>query len=183
MANTLSNDAFDTISDDEAPRPTDPAEKKRRIFLTDVGLFAAGVAAAIVTVPAIAFLLGLRKAPTSWRSLGRIDDFKIGETVQVSFADPSPLPWSGVTAKTAAWLRRKSEREFVAFAVYCTHLGCPVRWIPSANLFMCPCHGGVFYADGEVASGPPPKPLSTYPVRLNQGLIEIQTSPVPITTG
>lgn len=183
MANSLSNDALHAAP---APGPLpqgDPQDKKRRTFLTDVGLAAAGIAAAIVTVPAIAFLLGLRKTPTIWRSLGRVDDFKVGETVEVSFTDPSPLPWSGVTAKTAAWLRRNSEQEFVAFAIYCTHLGCPVRWLPTANLFMCPCHGGVFYADGKVASGPPPKPLSTYPVRVNQGLVEIQTSPVPITTG
>ncbi len=184
MANNPSND--DTVNAASAPGASqyaDPREKKRRTFLTDVGVLAAAVAAAIVTVPAIAFLLGLRKSPTVWRSLGHVDDFKIGETVEVSFADPSPLPWSGVTAKTAAWLRRNGKQEFVAFAIYCTHLGCPVRWIPTANLFMCPCHGGVFYADGKVASGPPPKPLSTYPVRVTQGLVEIQTSPVPITTG
>ena len=183
MADNLSDDLLDGAQEPVHSQPTEPGEKKRRTFLTEIGVLAAGVAAAIVTVPAIAFLLGLRKTPTIWRPLGRIDDFKIGETVAVSFTDPSPLPWSGVTAKTAAWLHRKDQQEFVAFAIYCTHLGCPVRWIPSANLFMCPCHGGVFYADGNVASGPPPKALSTYPVRVNQGLVEIQTSPVPITTG
>lgn len=182
MANIFSNDS-EAASELGTREQADPRDKKRRTFLTDVGLVAAGIAAAIVTIPAIAFLLGLRKTSTIWRSLGHVDDFKIGETVEVSFSDSSSLPWSGVTAKTAAWLRRTDQNEFVAFAIYCTHLGCPVRWIPSANLFMCPCHGGVFYADGSVASGPPPKPLSTYPVRVNQGLVEIQTSPVPITTG
>ena len=43
------------------------------------------------------------------------------------------LPWAGVTAKTAAWLRRVSEDEFVAFSVNCAHLGCPVRWLPDAQ--------------------------------------------------
>lgn len=183
MAKNSSDDILDGAPEPGHSQRTDPQDKKRRTFLTDIGVLAAGIAAAIVTVPAIAFLLGLRKSPTIWRPLGHVDDFKIGETVEVSFTDPSPLPWSGVTAKTAAWLRRNSEQEFVAFAVYCTHLGCPVRWIPTANLFMCPCHGGVFYGDGKVASGPPPRPLSTYPVRVNQGLVEIETSPVPITTG
>jgi len=183
MANNLSEDIMDKAPEPGHSQRTDPREKKRRKFLTEIGVLAAGIAAVIVTVPAVAFLLGLRKTPTIWRPLGHVDDFKIGETVAVSFTDPSPLPWSGVTAKTAAWLRRKNQEEFVAFAIYCTHLGCPVRWIPSADLFMCPCHGGVFYADGSVASGPPPKPLNTYPVRVNQGLVEIQSSPVPITTG
>lgn len=182
MANNLSDDRLSEVPGSIESREG-LQDKERRKFLTNIGVLAAGVAAAIVTVPAIAFLLGLRKTHTIWRPLGRIDEFKIGETVEVSFADPSPLPWSGVTAKTAAWLRRKGEQDFVAFAIYCTHLGCPVRWIPTANLFMCPCHGGVFYGDGSVASGPPPIPLKTYPVRISNGLVEIQTSPVPITTG
>ena len=85
-------------------------------------------------------------------------------------------------AKTAAWLRRESDQQFIAFAINCTHLGCPVRWLPNADLFMCPCHGGVFYKDGTVASGPPPKPLVTYPVRVRDGRVEILTSPLPITS-
>jgi menaquinol-cytochrome c reductase iron-sulfur subunit len=113
--------------------------------------------------------------------VGAVDQFAIGQTVSVKFEDPSPLPWSGVTARTAAWLRRVSAQEFVAYSVNCTHLGCPVRWIPSANLFMCPCHGGVYYQDGSVAAGPPPKSLVRYPVRVQNGQVQIQTSPIPIT--
>ena len=80
-------------------------------------------------------------------------------TVKVDFPDSSPLPWAGVVARTAAWLRREPDGTFVAFTVNCTHLGCPVRWLPDAGLFMCPCHGGVYYANGDRASGPPPRGL------------------------
>ncbi len=55
-----------------------------------------------------------------------------------------------------------------------------MRWLKHADLFMCPCHGGVYYNDGRVASGPPPKALNRYPVRVRDGVVEIQTSPVPI---
>ena len=65
--------------------------------------------------------------------------------------------------------------------LHCAHLGCPVRWVASADLFMCPCHGGVFYKDGRVASGPPPRTLATYPVRVRDGTVEILASPLPIT--
>ena len=60
----------------------------------------------------------------------------------------------GVTARTAAWLRRDSDASFTAFSVNCTHLGCPVRWFAEPKLFLCPCHGGVYNADGTVAGGP-----------------------------
>ena len=164
------------------PAPLEPTDLDRRRLLARLGIFVGSVSAAIVGIPSIAFLLGLRKAPEVWRSLGAADSFQVGQTVEVSFLDSSPLPWSGVTAKTAAWLRRESPEQFIAFAINCTHLGCPVRWLPNADLFMCPCHGGVFYKNGAVASGPPPKPLVTYPVRVRDGMVEILTSPLPITS-
>ena len=83
---------------------------------------------------------------------------------------------------TAAWLRRTDASEFVAFAVNCTHLGCPVKWLTDASLFMCPCHGGVYYKDGSVAAGPPPRPLPQYPVRVRNGQVEILASPLPLTS-
>lgn len=159
--------------------PNSPARRK---FLTRLSIGLGSLAAALVAVPSVAFLLGLRKTPEVWRDVGTVDQFPVGTTQQVSFQDASPLPWAGVTAKTAAWLRRENDNEFIAFSVNCTHLGCPVRWLAGANLFMCPCHGGVFYASGQVASGPPPKPLNRYPVRVQQGRVQIMASPVPITT-
>ena len=112
--------------------------------------------------------------------MGNADTFNIGETVAVRFEDSAALEWAGVTARTAAWLRREDEDTFIAFSINCTHLGCPVRWLPKADLFMCPCHGGVYYKDGRVAAGPPPRPLVRYPVRVTAGRVEIQTSPIPI---
>lgn len=159
-----------------------PAEINRRRFLSRLSIAAGSIVAVIVAVPSVGFLLGLRKVPHVWRTVGKLQDFQIGSTVKVAFLDPSPLPWSGVTARTAAWLRREADQQFIAFSVDCTHLGCPVRWLPDANLFMCPCHGGVFYANGDVASGPPPKPLTQYPVRVQGGDVQILTSPLPITT-
>ena len=158
-----------------------PTLTGRRRFLTRLSIAAGSLAAAIVALPSIGFLLGLRKPTMVWRNVGKVDGFQIGSTVEVKFLDPSPMPWAGVTAETAAWLRRIDEQQFKAFSVDCTHLGCPVRWLPTADLFMCPCHGGVFYADGRVASGPPPKPLTTYPVRVENGQVQILTSPLPIT--
>lgn len=156
-------------------------EMNRRKFLVRLSVALGSIGAALIAVPSAAFLLGLRKQPQIWRTVGTLNDFKVGETVNVSFQDPSPLPWAGVTAQTTAWLRRVDNENFIAFSTICTHLGCPVRWLASADLFMCPCHGGVFYADGQVASGPPPRPLNQYPVRVNKNDVQILTMPVPIT--
>jgi menaquinol-cytochrome c reductase iron-sulfur subunit len=153
---------------------------RRRQFLSRLSVTLSALGAALVAIPSVGFLLGLRKTPQVWRTVGKLSDFRLGSTVNVSFVDPSPLPWSGVTGQTAAWLRRVDDDQFIAFSMNCTHLGCPVRWLADANLFMCPCHGGVFYANGSVASGPPPKPLNQYPVRVQNDEVQILTSPVPI---
>ena len=131
--------------------------------------------ASAVGIPMIGFIFRplFKKLPPVWRAVGKVDSFKVGETVAVNFLQASPLPWAGETAKTAAWLRREGGDNFIAFSVSCTHLGCPVRWRPEADLFMCPCHGGVYYKDGEVAAGPPPLPLPRYPTRVSGDQVEI----------
>jgi menaquinol-cytochrome c reductase iron-sulfur subunit len=165
------------------PRRADaPEVLRRRRFLSRISIGLSAAAGALVGVPVVGFLVAplLRRAPRVWRAVGAAADFTIGATVPVSFDDASPLPWSGVTARTAAWLRREEADRFTAFAVNCTHLGCPVRWVEGAELFLCPCHGGVFNKDGSVAAGPPPKPLTQYDVRVRDGQVEIQTAPTPI---
>ena len=159
-------------------------ECNRRQFFTKLSIALGSIAAAMVGIPVIGSILApiFKKPDPVWRPVGNIQDFNIGETVKVSYEDFSPLPWAGVTAKSAAWLRRDGHFRFTAFSVNCAHLGCPVRWISGAKLFMCPCHGGVYYEDGSVAAGPPPRGLYTYPVRINNGQVEILASPIPITT-
>jgi menaquinol-cytochrome c reductase iron-sulfur subunit len=165
----------------EAP-PASPEVIERRRFLARVTVGLGACMGVGVAAPMAGFVVAplFRKVPHEWRKVGKASDFVVGHTVGVTFADASPLPWAGVTAKTAAWLRRVSEEAFVAFSVNCAHLGCPVRWLPDAHLFMCPCHGGVYYADGTVAAGPPPHPLPQYPVRVPGGEVEIHTEPIPI---
>lgn len=158
-----------------------PDDLDRRRFFHKVAATCAAILAGTMVVPAVTFLLGLRKVPRRWQVVGKVEEFPVGQTVEVAVEDPSPLPWAGVTAKTAAWLRRESEANFVAFSINCTHLGCPVRWLPEAELFLCPCHGGVYYRDGTVAAGPPPKPLARYPVRVQDGNVEILTTALPIS--
>lgn len=162
-----------------APPPPSPA---RRRFLARFSIGLGSLAAVAIAIPAGWYLLGplLRYLPNVWRPVGQADTFPEGRTVKVSFPGAGDLSWSGGSGITVAWLRRVSADRFIAFAVYCTHLGCPVRWEASADLFMCPCHGGVYYSDGSVAAGPPPRPLAHYPVRVRNGQVEIRTSPLPI---
>jgi menaquinol-cytochrome c reductase iron-sulfur subunit len=165
-------------------KPCEFNDISRRRLFTRISVACSAAIGALAGIPVIGFLVApiIRPAKAEWRGVGNVDTFRVGQTVKVDFTDPSPLPWSGITAKTAAWLRRVSESEFIAFSINCRHLGCPVRWVEGAKLFMCPCHGGAYYEDGSVAAGPPPEPLARYVVRIKDGQVEIQTSPIPLTT-
>ncbi len=71
------------------------------------------------------------------------------------------------------------ENDFQVFAINCTHLGCPVRWFEESKLFMCPCHGGAFYENGDHAAGPPPRGLYEYPFKVENNELFIQGGILP----
>ncbi len=163
---------------------SEAGQVKRRSFLAKLSFGLGGLAAAAASVPVIAALLNpwIRKKYRVWRTVGAVKDFKPGGFTLVKYKDADPDPWAGSTGNSAAWLRRDSDTEFTAFSINCTHLGCPVRWVEFSELFMCPCHGGVYYKDGSVAAGPPPKSLVKYPVRVRKGNVEIETTAIPVST-
>ena len=182
--NELGSEAMKSEPPHEPPAfGHDPEVLKRRDFLNRLSLALSGLIGVIIGIPVISFLLAplFEEPPEAWRAVGPVGNFKVGETVQVAVDDPSPLPWAGIVSKTSLWLRRDSDLEFRAFAVNCTHLGCPIRWLQDASLFMCPCHGGVFDQNGNVAGGPPQVPLPQFDVRINNGQVEVLagSSPLP----
>jgi menaquinol-cytochrome c reductase iron-sulfur subunit len=152
------------------------------LFIVSVG----GVLSVVLGIPIIGFVLSplIKQPDYVWRDVGAVDEFKIGETVQRNFLYPSfgTAQWSGQTQRTAAWVRRTGPANFQAYAVYCTHLGCPVHWLQAPQIFMCPCHGSVFNGDGTVAGGPAPRPLFQYQIRVVNGRVQIKTEAQPIVT-
>jgi menaquinol-cytochrome c reductase iron-sulfur subunit len=162
----------------------------RKYLLTREGFLAAfvglvgGLAGLVVAIPIIGYVLSplIEAEPDVWRNVGPASKYTIGDTVEVPFQSDAPLQWAGTTAKQAVWLRRNSTDSFTAYAIYCTHLGCPIHWLPDAKIFLCPCHGSVFTANGQVAGGPAPRPLFQYEVRVKNGNVWIKTHSLPVVT-
>ena len=103
----------------------------------------------------------------------------IASAVDVDRDGDITKPWDGETSNIPCWVRRLSGNSFQVFAINCTHLGCPVRWFQESELFMCPCHGGAFYADGRHASGPPPRGLYQYEHKIENGQLWIKAGQLP----
>ena len=159
-------------------------ELSRREMFLKLGLFFSGIAGMILGVPILGYLLSpvirdRRAQDESWLSLGPIDQFPSGETRLSTYRNPGVSAWDGETANIACWVRRVDDKTFQVFATNCAHLGCPVRWFAQSGLFMCPCHGGAYYADGSRASGPPLRGLFEYPSRVNGGTLLIRAGEMP----
>ncbi len=65
------------------------------------------------------------------------------------------------------------EKGFVAFSKVCTHLGCLVEYDKGLRKLICPCHAGTFDLEGNVLSGPPPRPLPSVPLKVEGDLVII----------
>jgi Rieske Fe-S protein len=161
---------------------SDPRVVSRRWMLLSAGVALNGLVGLVLAVPIVRYLLApWRKDASydSWVSLGAIDVFPVGETRLAYYKNPTADPWDGQTDNVACYVRREGASQFSVFAVNCAHLGCPVRWFPQSQLFMCPCHGGVYYADGSRASGPPERGLFTYNWQVDSGELKIDAGQMP----
>ena len=162
----------------------DKAEISRRDVFAKIGLVLNGLAVVVLATPVVGYLLspilrGDRGQYKRWVSLGELDEFPEGQTRLAKFKNPISNSWDGDTDHIPCWVRRIQGEQFQVFAINCAHLGCPVRWFAQSGLFMCPCHGGVYYQDGSRASGPPPRGLFQYEYKVENGHLLIQAGQLP----
>jgi Rieske Fe-S protein len=169
------------MSEPKSPPPSIPPITRRNL-LFKVGIGLNVLAASTLAVPILGYVVSAvfrRKAEQAWIPLGELAHFPEGETRLATYRNPFRRPWDGATTDIPCWVRRIGGAEFQVFAINCAHLGCPVRWFPGSSLFMCPCHGGVYYEDGSVASGPPPRGLFEYAYEIRKGVLWVQGGRTP----
>ena len=155
----------------------------RRTFLFKLAVGLNAVVGTVLAVPLVGYLLApamkKEKDTGSWVTIGNVKDFPEGETRLADFISPVKALGDGQTAKLACWVRHISDQQFQVFAINCAHLGCPVHWFAQSKLFLCPCHGGTYYATGERASGPPERGLFEYKYKVVGQALVIHAGDMP----
>lgn len=143
-----------------------PAGSSRRSFLTKLWVALGLVALAEFIAVAFAFLrpakpIARRKNAEAIVTAGEID----------AFAPDS------VTAfvRGKFYLTRLADGGFLALSRKCTHLGCTVPWVATANKFACPCHASAFDIAGNVISPPAPRALDIYAVIIENDMVKVDT--------
>jgi quinol---cytochrome c reductase iron-sulfur subunit, bacillus type len=160
------------------------SDLSRRQVVVKIAMLFNGAVGVLLAIPIVRYLFspvsqGRKSGYEDWVSLGSIDEFPSGQTRLATYRNPMTNASDGETANIPCWVRNMDGNRFQVFAINCAHLGCPVRWFPQSELFMCPCHGGVYYADGSRASGPPERGLFQYAFKTLDGKLLIHAGEMP----
>ena len=70
------------------------------------------------------------------------------------------------------------EEGFLALYRKCPHLGCVVPWNQESNHFNCTCHTSLFTKQGDVVSGPAPRPMDLFPVEMENDAVFVDTGTI-----
>ena len=180
------------MADEVEKKPGDAPEKpkpagwyegetmtRRTVFALGGQAFGAG-AVTLVALPVVGFAVApiFDRPEEMWEGVGTKDDFTPDTYRQ---AVKTEVPGVGDSGKTTIYIRQgdpdtfpeESADEYIAISSRCAHLGCPVRFFPSAGNFICPCHGGVYDFEGKVTGGPPVRPLDRFQTRVVGDTVEV----------
>lgn len=146
------------IPDDHAD---DPGYHTRTKFLSMVAVAMGGVMTAAILVPVIGFAIADTVKDEQWRwvDVGSYGDFQAGSTTSLRVDGPDP------EADRRVFIRHRDD-ELIAIWNRCAHLGCPVKYSPGSDGYVCPCHGGAYDSRGKVTAGPPPRPLDRLDLKI-----------------
>jgi menaquinol-cytochrome c reductase iron-sulfur subunit len=154
--------------ENQSYEPTVELSPTRRSFYIKFIYGAMTAIGAALAVPAGIYLL----FPPKTRKEGDYVDaadlsrIPVGTPQEVSFQRTRIDGWKVTSEKATAWVVKTAGNEVTAFAPQCTHLGCAYHWDQANNNFLCPCHTSAFSIDGKVLSGPAPRPLDKYMVKI-----------------
>lgn len=132
-----------------------------------IGLTLGGAGTGYVLSPAF------QKKDEDWVDIGPAKAIKPGKPTKVDFVVRKRDAWTTSEKRSSAWVMTGDGEHFMVYDPRCTHLGCPYRWDDARKQFLCPCHSAVFDVDGQVVSGPPPRPLDRYQTKVVGGRLLI----------
>jgi len=177
----------------EEEEQKEPERYPRSVFLEMSTLGVGGLIGAIVTLPALGFMVAPAFVGQEHDEvdLGPLANFPQDQFVITTFNSKKD---EGSVGRRTAFIRNNGlKNEVPSFTIIsnrCAHLGCPtqpqglpgkakevksssgtVTIIPVASVsgFQCPCHGGAYDDEGNRTAGPPVRALDRYEFLVREG--------------
>jgi menaquinol-cytochrome c reductase iron-sulfur subunit len=111
-----------------------------------------------------------------FQPVAAVESFPPGEWKLVPFEAGEKADAKSKKDAPAVWVKRDRDQpeKFSVLSPICTHQGCSVIWRANRGLFVCPCHGGTFDAQGARKSGPPQEPLAALDYKVKDGTLLVR---------
>ena len=150
----------------------------RRRFLKVISGVGAALTGLAVGVPTLtAFVSPALRKPSAMSWIKVADDIStldVGTPIKVDFVEAMSDAWVESRVLRTVWLYTEDGEKFTAYSGVCTHLGCSFFFDAEKKQYHCPCHHGLFdMKTGAVLGGPPPRPLDTLPVKVENGEVHV----------
>ena len=147
----------------------------RRRFLSRVTNGIMGIIGAILgVIGGGAILSSTARKQDDWTAASSLLDLPDNQPIPVTLTVSRLDGFREVIQRKTIFLVKTQDAEVVAIDSTCTHLGCLVAWDTGAQVFKCPCHGGVYDRTGAVKDGPPPMPLGKIATRIDGQRVLVQ---------
>ncbi len=145
----------------------------RRRFLTNTALTVGGVIGVGYAGLALRLLFpNLSSATTPLQDVGPVSVFpSMSPTLK---AIQSGGVQDGVFVVNLSSGSSPSESQMLALDNHCSHLNCPVSWVPAiggTGRYVCPCHGSQFTIEGVHVAGPAPRPMFRHQLVIHNGRV------------
>jgi Rieske Fe-S protein len=117
---------------------------------------------------------GFQRAQETWLPAATLSGLPDNEPTPVTLRVARDDGYSQIVDRRTVFVVKTSDSQVTVLDSTCTHLGCRVSWDSEAQLFKCPCHGGVYDRMGSVKAGPPPAPLAGMSARIDGDQVLVQ---------
>jgi menaquinol-cytochrome c reductase iron-sulfur subunit len=141
----------------------------RRSFLMTSVLAGGAVALAAIPIVSTVVLPSLKKGAGKWIDFGPADKLTPDDFSMLSYEFMVKDGWQDLPQRGFVWAKTDDKDGARVFSSTCSHLACSVIWNKERQMFLCPCHSGLFSPNGQPAGGPPKKPLTLLPHKIEDG--------------
>lgn len=148
----------------------------RRGFVGGVVGLVGAIISAVIGLPIIGYIVSpalKRSGGEKWITVGPVSSLERGAPTPLTFSQIEEVGWKRERNSRTVYAVTHNGQNLIVFSDVCTHLSCKVHWEEERKAFICPCHDGVYDIDGNVVSGPPPKPLYRYESKVENDQLMI----------
>lgn len=155
------------------PARTQAVDTKRRDFLEAAAL--SGIVVLVTGIPLASYVIApaLNKGIGKWIEFGTEESLSLGTVTMRTYDFMAKDGWLVLPQRGFIWIRSEPDRRLTVFSSTCTHLACSVVWRETEKIFECPCHSGIFDAEGRPISGPPRRPLEVLKHKIEDGKLMV----------